>query len=103
MRHLRAALAALAVLSSLAALPASAYQPADAGQRAERSPILPEQFLRGYDPITAYFGSDEGPGRGDADDGAKRLRIAPAWPGAWFWLDKRTLQFRPGEPWPERL
>src|SRR5574341_821962 len=91
---------ALALLLASTAGSARSYQPADAGQRAEKAPILPEQFLRGYDPVTAYFGSDEGPGRGDADDGAKRLRITPAWPGAWFWLDKRTLQFRPAEPWP---
>jgi alpha-2-macroglobulin len=91
-----------AVISLLAALPAAspAYDPADAGQRPERAPILPDQFLRGYDPITAYFTADEGPGRGDADDGARRLKITPAWPGAWFWLDRRTLQFRPAEPWP---
>lgn len=95
-----AAIAALVALVAVAASPVRAYQPADAGQRAEKAGVLPEQFLRGYDPITAYFGSDQGPGRGDADDGAKRLRIAPAWPGAWFWLDKRTLQFRPAEPWP---
>lgn len=96
----RALLAALATAAMAVALPVRSYQPADAGQRAEKAPILPEQFLRGYDPVTAYFGSDEGPGRGDADDGAKRLKITPAWPGAWFWLDKRTLQFRPAEPWP---
>ena len=99
-RHGRAVIAALVALLAVASLPVRSYQPADAGQRADKAPILPEQFLRGYDPITAYFGSDEGPGRGDADDGAKRLRVTQSWPGAWFWLDKRTLQFRPAEPWP---
>ncbi|BDG03197.1 alpha-2-macroglobulin family protein [Anaeromyxobacter oryzae] len=92
---------AIAAVACLAiAAPARAYDPADLGQRPERARLLPEQFLRGYDPITAYLDSDEGPGRGDADDGAKRLAIAPAWPGAWTWLDRRTLQFRPAEPWP---
>ncbi|HSM92486.1 MAG TPA: MG2 domain-containing protein [Anaeromyxobacteraceae bacterium] len=99
-RTRRAVLAALVLAAALGGGAARSYQPADAGQRAEKAPILPEQFLRGYDPVTAYFGSDEGPGRGDADDGAKRLKITPAWPGAWFWLDRRTLQFRPAEPWP---
>ena len=82
--------------------PAPAYQPADTGQRpvASGPRILPDQFLRGFDPITAYFDSDVGPGRGDADDGRARLSIAPTWPGAWFWVDRRTLQFRPAEAWP---
>src|SRR5207302_1924993 len=38
--------------------------------------------------------------RGPADDGDKLLKITPAWPGAWSWADRRTLQFRPAEPWP---
>ncbi|HUB08598.1 MAG TPA: hypothetical protein VMB50_16450, partial [Myxococcales bacterium] len=78
------------------------YRPADLGQRPDRggTDILPEQFLRGYDPITAYFSGHEGPGTGPADDGGKLLRIEPAWPGAWFWVDRKTLQFRPAEPWP---
>ncbi len=28
------------------------------------------------------------------------MTVKPAWPGAWFWLDRKTLQFRPAEPWP---
>jgi uncharacterized protein YfaS (alpha-2-macroglobulin family) len=91
----------LALGALLAARPAPAgYQAADAGQRSEKAHLLPEQFLRGYDPVTAYFDSDEGPGRGDADDGPRRLSITPSWPGAWTWVDRRTLQFRPAEPWP---
>jgi hypothetical protein len=62
--------------------------------------VLPDDFLRGYDPITVYFARDEGPGRGPADDGARLLKIAPSWPGAWSWADRKTLQFRPAEPWP---
>ncbi|HEY3448937.1 MAG TPA: MG2 domain-containing protein [Myxococcales bacterium] len=76
------------------------YVPADQGQRPTTPRVLPDDFLRGYDPITVYFAADEGPGRGPADDGAKLLKIAPAWPGAWSWADKKTLQFRPAEPWP---
>jgi alpha-2-macroglobulin len=90
----------VAFLLAFAAAPGGAYDPADLGQRPERARLLPETFLRGYDPITAYLDSDEGPGRGDADDGAARLKLEPAWPGAWTWLDRRTLQFRPAEPWP---
>jgi len=79
---------------------AQEYTPADLGQRPPSARVLPEAFLRGYDPITAYFPDDVGPGRGPADDGARHLRIAPDWPGAWTWLDRKTLQFRPAEPWP---
>jgi uncharacterized protein YfaS (alpha-2-macroglobulin family) len=96
-----------AALLSLAALllsgaPPPDYQPADLGQRPKsgRTDILPEQFLRGYDPITVYFSGNEGPRRGDADNGAQILEIKPAWPGAYSWVDRRTLQFRPAEPWP---
>lgn len=76
------------------------YHPADQGQRPRAERILPEELLRGYDPITMYFASDRGPGPGPADDGKKLLRIEPSWPGAWTWQDRRTLQFRPAEPWP---
>lgn len=84
--------------------PASAqsYRPADASQRPEAGGvnILPDAFLRGFDPVTVYFPSDVGPSHQSADDGDKRLKVTPAWPGQWFWVDKRTLQFRPAEPWP---
>ncbi|HEY1087641.1 MAG TPA: Ig-like domain-containing protein, partial [Archangium sp.] len=78
------------------------YRPADQGQRpsAGGTNLLPEQFLRGFDPITAYFPSDQVGDRANADDGAKRLKLSPDWPGAWVWVDKKTLQFRPSEPWP---
>ncbi len=78
------------------------YQPADLGQRPKsgRTDILPEQFLRGYDPITVYFSGNVGPRRGDADDGPQILEIKPSWPGAYSWVDRKTLQFRPAEPWP---
>ncbi|HYD40248.1 MAG TPA: MG2 domain-containing protein, partial [Anaeromyxobacter sp.] len=106
-RLLAAVTAPLAITAALA-VPARAaeaprpYAAADDGQRpaSKGTQLLPEQFLRGFDPITVYFDSDVGPGRGPADDGAKRLQLVPAWPGAWSWVDRRTLQFRPAEPWP---
>ncbi|MFO0593992.1 MAG: alpha-2-macroglobulin family protein [Myxococcaceae bacterium] len=76
------------------------YKPADQGQRPGNGGILPEQFLRGFDPITVYFGSDQVGDKANADDGNKRLKITPEWPGAYVWVDKKTLQFRPAEPWP---
>jgi uncharacterized protein YfaS (alpha-2-macroglobulin family) len=101
-------LSIVAAAAFAAAVPARAadaprpYAAADDGQRpaTRGTQLLPEQFLRGFDPITVYFDGDTGPGRGPADDGAKRLQISPPWPGAWSWVDKRTLQFRPAEPWP---
>ncbi len=95
---------ATALLALLAAFPVAAqdYRPADESQRPEggSTRILPEQFLRGFDPVTVYFSGNEGPGKRPADDGAKLLKITPSWPGQYFWADKKTLQFRPAEPWP---
>jgi len=95
---------ATALLALLAVLPVAAqdYRPADESQRPEggSTRILPEQFLRGFDPVTVYFSGNEGPGKRPADDGEKLLKITPAWPGQYFWADKKTLQFRPAEPWP---
>lgn len=81
---------------------AQPYRPADVGQRpaGDGVKLLPESFLRGYDPVTAYFpGQQVGP-KANADDGPQRLKVVPEWPGAWVWVDQRTLQFRPAEPWP---
>jgi uncharacterized protein YfaS (alpha-2-macroglobulin family) len=95
---------ATALLVLLAALPAVAqdYRPADESQRPQGGEvrILPEQFLRGFDPVTVYFPDNVGPGKRPADDGAKLLKISPSWPGQYFWADRKTLQFRPAEPWP---
>ncbi|HNN94261.1 MAG TPA: hypothetical protein PKI03_18415, partial [Pseudomonadota bacterium] len=81
---------------------AQPYRPADVGQQpAGRGvTLLPESFLRGYDPVTAYFPSPQVGPKAHADDGAQRLKVVPEWPGAWVWVDQRTLQFRPAEPWP---
>ncbi len=95
-------LASLLVASVVLAAPPPPYQPADLGQRPQGGGVrmLPETFLRGYDPVTVYFADDQvGPGA-MADDGARRLKLVPEWPGAYTWVDRRTLQFRPAEPWP---
>jgi hypothetical protein len=92
----------LATLLLGTSAPAQDYTPADLGQRplSPGATILPDQFLRGFDPVTLYLPDNVGPGRGSVDDGGKTLRISPPWPGAWAWLDRKTLQFRPAEPWP---
>lgn len=81
---------------------AQPYLPGDVGQRPAGGgvKILPESFLRGYDPVTVYFSDNQVGPKANADDGPKRLRVVPEWPGAWVWVDRRTLQFRPAEPWP---
>ena len=81
---------------------AQQYQAADVLTRPppSRTEVLPERFLRGFDPITVTFVGDVAKGPGPADDVENLATITPAWPGAWTFVDKRTLQFRPAEPWP---
>lgn len=67
---------------------------------ADDTVIVPDRFLRPWDPITIFFDGNRVGGPGPADDVAKHATLAPDWPGAWQWLDRRTLQFRPAEPWP---
>jgi alpha-2-macroglobulin len=63
--------------------------------------IVPDHFLRRWDPVTVFFASDVGPAKGGPEDHPERLvTLTPAHPGAFTWLDARTLQFRPAEPWP---
>ena len=105
MRHrfLPAAIVAVvAVVGIVGAALADAYVPADRIARVPPSSteVLPERFLRGFDPITVTFTSDVAAGPGAGDDVTKLAAIKPAWPGAWTFLDKRTLQFRPAEAWP---
>ena len=100
-------LAAAAILSVVAVVAVGAafadvYRPADRVVRAApaQTEVLPERFLRGYDPVTITFTGDQVPGPGPGDDVSSFANMKPAWPGAWTWADKRTLQFRPAEPWP---
>jgi alpha-2-macroglobulin len=63
--------------------------------------IVPDRFLRGYDPVTVFYDSPVGPSRGGpADGGGELLTIVPAVPGEYRWLDARTIQFLPAVPWP---
>ncbi|MBM4280847.1 MAG: hypothetical protein FJ137_08825, partial [Deltaproteobacteria bacterium] len=97
------ALAGLALaLGVIGVATAGGYVAADrtAQPLVAQTTVLPEQFLRGFDPITVVWAADTGPGPGPADDASAFAVVKPAWPGAWTWADKRTLQFRPAEPWP---
>jgi uncharacterized protein YfaS (alpha-2-macroglobulin family) len=63
--------------------------------------VVPDTFLRRWDPVTVFFPSDEGPdGGGPEDHPEQHIRFTPDHPGAFTWLDARTLQFQPAEPWP---
>lgn len=63
--------------------------------------MIPERYLRRWDPVTVFFDSDTGPPMPQAEDHPERyVRMSPPHPGAFTWLNARTLQFRPAEPWP---
>ena len=89
------------VLATLLLLGAGDPPPAlDRLHRADGALLVPDHFLRGWDPVTVFFDHDTGPAAGGPEDAPERLvTLAPPQPGAWTWLDARTLQFRPAEPW----
>ena len=63
--------------------------------------LVPDRFLRRWDPVTVFFDHDVGPASGGPEDHPQRLvSLTPDHPGAFTWIDARTLQFRPAEPWP---
>ncbi len=80
------------------------YVPADRGRfplNTGETVILPESFLREYDPVTAFFASrknNEAPG--PADNGDRYMKLSPHHPGEYVWIDNKTLEFRPTIPWP---
>ncbi len=63
--------------------------------------IVPDTFLRAYDPITVFFADEMGPVFGGPQDvPGDFLSITPEHPGEYKWLDNKTLQFLPTIPWP---
>jgi len=72
----------------------------DRAQRADGARVVPEKFLRGWDPVTIFFDKDSGPKAGGPEDApAKFATLSPPQAGEWRWLGPRALQFRPAEPW----
>ncbi len=69
-------------------------------QRADGAHVVPDRFLRRWDPVTILFDTATGPEAGGPEDAPERLvSLSPPKPGSWTWLGAKTLQFRPTEPW----
>lgn len=66
-----------------------------------KTTIIPERFLRRWDPVTIFFPKEMGPANGGPEDHpGKFVAVDKEQPGAYRWLDSRTIQFQPSEPWP---
>ncbi len=96
------ALALLALISAFAVADPQALRaitrPSGAGGG---TVVVPDTFLRRWDPITVFFPDSSGPAAGGPEDEpGDHVRLSPEQPGAWTWLDASTLQFQPAEPWP---
>ena len=63
--------------------------------------VVPEIFLRSYDPVTIFFPEESRPSADEAaDDPGELFQIEPDHPGEYQWLDGKTLQFFPTVRWP---
>ena len=63
--------------------------------------LVPDRFLRSWDPVTIFFSQSTGPSKpGPEDQPERHVRFSPEHPGAFTWIDSKTLQFKPSEPWP---
>lgn len=95
----RAAAAVWICLSLCASSLASA-----APQKRSGPVVVPDRFLRRWDPVTIFFTQDprgDKAGKPGPEDHPERfVRMTPSHPGAWTWVDARTLQLKPAEPWP---
>ncbi len=101
MRRLLAPLLLAGAAALLPRVPHAQPAPAfDAVARADGVQVVPDRFLRSWDPVTVLLDHDGGPaGGGPEDDPGRFARLDPPHPGAWTWLGARTLQFRPADPW----
>ena len=74
--------------------------PASAEATAEPITVVPDDFLRRWDPLTVFFNRDIGPGTGAEDELSTWVTMSPAHPVEGQWIDRRTLVVRPVDPWP---
>jgi uncharacterized protein YfaS (alpha-2-macroglobulin family) len=97
---------ALVAIATAALTPCKAFAAgADSAAEIVKPPagaiIVPERFLRRWDPVTIFFDHAAGPAKGGPENAPEKyVSVTPAHPGAFTWLNARTLQFRPAEPWP---
>lgn len=89
-------IATLVTLSLMASAATSIARPA----KAKGTVMIPEQFVRRWDPVTFFFATNVGTAAGPEDQPERFVRVDRPHPGAWTWLDRQTLQFKPAEPWP---
>ncbi|MBU1899186.1 hypothetical protein KKB55_15710 [Myxococcota bacterium] len=89
-----AALLATAAFAGEALFDALAQRPAGEGAQ-----IIPDGHLRRWDPITVFFTQPQVKAAGAEARPERFMRLRPAQPGAYEWLDTKTLQFRPAAPW----
>src|SRR5262245_46954687 len=90
----------LFILALVALVAATSVRAEDVARPAD-AVLVPDKFLRSWDPVTIFFDADTGPAAGGPeDDPGKYATVSPPHPGAFTWLNARTLQFRPAEAWP---
>ena len=71
------------MLAALLLLASPTLAAPDHAARADGAGIIPDHFLRDWDPITVFFASDTGPAPGGPEDQAQRyVTLQPATPGA---------------------
>ena len=85
----------------LALAPVHAGELIDNTLQPKDSILVPDRFLRSWDPVTVFFEDERGATAGTPEvNPGKFISVEPAHPGVYTWLDERTLQFRPAEAWP---
>lgn len=63
--------------------------------------VIPDRFLREYDPITIFLSENHRlPVGVPVDTPPAWLRLEPKHPGRWSVIDRTTLQFTPTTSWP---
>jgi len=69
-------------------------------RRADGARIVPDKFLRSFDPITVFFDRDVGPKTGGPEDAHEKfVKLSGEPAGEWRWIGARALQFRPADAW----